>query len=145
VQDTETEQCPGAQGQKRTKCNTAENFHELAHRVLMVRNLSRASFIVKTTADDCAFIFTSLTYFQGAVHAASRAPQGARVQFERVSTPFCRAGGAVPVQKPETLEGFKPAPSIKNRLNALVPSAGTASPACRMGHDRRRYTRFQVA
>jgi hypothetical protein len=60
VQDAEAEQSPGAQGQKRTERNTAENFHESVHRVLMARNLRRASCRVMTTVKDCAFIFTSL-------------------------------------------------------------------------------------
>jgi hypothetical protein len=96
VQDAETEQRPRAQGQKRTEYNTAENFHQPVHRVLTMRNLDRASFSVRTTAKDCAFIFTSLNYYQFAVYTASRAPQGAHLQFERVSTPFCRAGRDVP-------------------------------------------------
>jgi uncharacterized MAPEG superfamily protein len=57
VQDAEAEQSPGAQRQKRTERNAAEDFHEFVHSVLMARNLRRASFSLRTTAKDHAYFY----------------------------------------------------------------------------------------
>jgi len=50
MQNAETKQSPGAQGQACTERKAAENFHEFIHCILVARNLFRASLGLRTTA-----------------------------------------------------------------------------------------------